>query len=573
MKPDNFQACNQMIAPIFSANSAEKTNSNRSLTMLTDEFLISDNQPTNICLGELNEQQLEIFAQNAWLITLIEKGVPVAKALQQINSTRTERSARQLAARYKKEGYAGLIDKRWLRKPEKFVLKPEVEELALGFYFSYPAAGNRAIWSLLIKECEERQLPRPSESSITKFLNSLPEAYKMFRGGKSGVRRWEQTAAPVVRYENTTFANERWQADDSPLPIWVRVKINGEWQPAAAFITSSIDVHSRAIPGYVVSTKCPDSWTISLMLRQAILSKNNLFWRNRGIPRIWQSDRGSNYMADSIVATLKKLKTVLDPDPPNYPNSKGKKERFYRTLDAGCLSLLPGHHLDVGVTRGAALKRVHEFLTLQQLDAEIERWIVEDYHQRTHSETNRKPAELWEETVRLSMPTSEDYLDLLLLKDDILRTVRNIGIDLTLNGIRRTFWSPDLLFHFRRRVRLAYNPEDLDSVLVYCATTGERICEAFDMRGETPRYTIDDIKVTRSQFRRGLIERIKDYHAEIKLQDRRALQPAEWSEIRKNIEGENAELLPDTAMAQSAYSDAGIIELMQEFRARDREIN
>lgn len=555
----------------FPVPMAEETGDDHLLTALTDEIAVSDHRQPNINLNELNERQLEMFAQNAWLVTLIEKGVPVVKALQQIGSTRTERSARELAARYKKEGYAGLIDKRWLRKPEKHALKPEVQRIALGFYFSYPAAGSRAIWSLLAKECEERQLPKPSESSIAKFLSSLPEAYKMFRGGKSGVRRWEQTAAPVVRYENTTYANERWQADDSPLPIWVRVKINGEWQPAAVFITSSLDVYSRAIPGYVVSTKCPDSWTISLMLRQAILSKNNLLWRNRGIPHIWQSDRGSNYMAHSIVATLKRLKTVLDPDPPNYPNSKGKIERFYLTLDTGCLSLLPGHHLDVGVTRGAALKRVHEFLTLQQLDAEIERWIVEDYHQRVHSETNRKPAELWEETVRLGMPASEADLDLLLLKDDIVRTVRNIGIDLTLGGIRRTFWSPDLLFHFRQRVRLAYNPEDLESVLVYCATTGEKICEAFDMRAETPRYTVEDIKVTRSQFRRGVVERMKDYQAEIKLQDRRALQVAEWGEIRENITTEAAEILPD--IFQDNNSDAGVIQLMQEFRSRDREIN
>jgi hypothetical protein len=76
-------------------------------------------------------------------------------------------------------------------------------------------------------------------------------------------------------------------------------------------------------------------------------------------------------------------------------------------------------------------------------------------------------------------------------------------------------------------VRLAYNPEDMESVLVYCAATGERICEAFDMRGDDSRYTIEDIRTTRSQFRRGIVERIKDYHDEIKAEDRRVLRASE----------------------------------------------
>ena len=192
-----------------------------------ENVLLPNNRKAEVYFDELTETQLEIYAQNAWLVSLIEKGVPTKEALRQLNINRSERSVRHLMRRYKENGYRGLIDGRWMRKTMEFALTPEVKKLALALYFTYPAAGNRAIWSELIKECHERQLPEPGESSVAKFINSLPEAYKMFRGGKPGIRRWEQSAAPVVRYENTVFANERWQADDSPLPIWVRVKIDG----------------------------------------------------------------------------------------------------------------------------------------------------------------------------------------------------------------------------------------------------------------------------------------------------------------------------------------------------------
>lgn len=518
-------------------------------------------------LDELSEAQLAIYAQNAWLVSLIEKGVPVRQALKQLNIERSERSVRDLKARYRKYGYQGLIDKRWVRTNEETSLTAQIKRLVLAIYFTFTIAGSRSIWKKLCEECRNRQLPEISESTVKRFIASLPEAYEMFRKGIPGIRLWEQTACPVVRYENTVFGNERWQVDDSPLPIWVRVRYKGEWVAATAHITLALDAHSRSIPGYVLSVKDPDSWTVSLMIRRAILPKKNSKWKNRGIPSIWQSDRGSNYLSNAIIATLKRLRAIMDPDPPRYPNRKGKVERFFLTLASGCLSLLPGNKGAVGLSEEAAQKRVHEFLTIQQLDAEIERWIVEEYHRRTHSTTGRKPAELWEETARLRMPASEDDLNLLLLKDDVERTVKNTGISFNRDGVKRHYWSEDLIFNFRRRVRIAYNPEDMESVLVYCAATGEMLCEAFEWNGGKGHYSIDDIRTARSQFRRGMVERIKDYHREIEVEDRRAVSNQEW---RDASEAAEQEMPLEEDFSENPLEDAEVVRLMQELRSRDR---
>jgi putative transposase len=226
----------------------------------------------------------------------------------------------------------------------------------------------------------------------------------------------------------------------------------------------------------------------------------------------------------------------LDPDPPYYPNRKGKIERWFLSLDRGCLRILPGHMDAIGRTREAAEKHVHLLLTIPQLRKEIERWIVADYHQRTHSETGRKPAELWEETVRLRLPESEDALHLLLLKSDKERTVYNTGIEFKFRGSdERTghrYWAPDLIYHVGERVTLRYNPEDRESILVYSAATKEYICEAWLMGEEESRYTVEDVKQARNEFRRGLQERLKDYVNEIEREDRKRAQEAEWDEAR-----------------------------------------
>lgn len=522
-------------------------------------------------MDELTEEQLEVFAQNSWLVSLVQNGVPVKEALLRLGITRSERSVRDLMRRYRKNGNRGLLDQRWFRRIEAEVLTPEVKKLALAIYFEYPAAGPRAVWSELCKVCLERGLKEPSESTVSKFLATLPEALKMFRQGKSGVRKWEQTAAPVVRYENTKFANERWQGDHSPLQIWVRARMGGKWKAFRAYISVLLDVHSRSIAGFVVSIKYPDAWTIALLFYRAIRRKPRKAWLNRGAPFIFQSDRGRDFLSHAVAATLGKLKVQLEPDPPYYPNGKGKVERWFQTLDTGCLRLLAGHMDAVGTSEGAAAKRVHEFLTAPQLTTEIERWIDKEYHCRTHSETGRKPAELWEETVHLRMPENEDDLNLLFLKEDVQRTVKNTGIRITMEGVKRIYWSPTLMYHFKERVRIAYNPEDTESILVYCAATGKYLCEAFDMHAEHPRYTARDVLRERGLFRRGMKERIKDYMDEVYREDRRMARIDEWEEARqKALAAQESQTPPAHDSDTSAEDDSDMLDILEKFRRRDR---
>jgi hypothetical protein len=111
-------------------------------------------------------------------------------------------------------------------------------------------------------------------------------------------------------------------------------------------------------------------------------------------------------------------------------------------------------------------------------------------------------------TVRLRMPESEDALNLMLLKSDKERTVRNTGLTFRFGDSgaedERIYWAPELTFHIGEKVRLRYNPEDRASILVYSAATDRYICEAWLMGDEDSRYTIADVQKARSEFRRGL---------------------------------------------------------------------
>jgi hypothetical protein len=182
----------------------------------------------------------------------MQTGVPAKEAIRRVGSGRSERSARRLLERFKRRGHEGLLDKRWFRKTQLRVFTREVKEIALSWYFARPAAGPRAIWKKTCEECRDRGIKEPCETSVKTFLENLDESLKLFRKGQPGIREWEQDAKPVIRFENTKYANQLWQGDHSPLSIWVKVKVNSVWKPFHAYITPLLDAHTRAIPGYVV---------------------------------------------------------------------------------------------------------------------------------------------------------------------------------------------------------------------------------------------------------------------------------------------------------------------------------
>lgn len=244
-------------------------------------------------------------------------------------------------------------------------------------------------------------------------------------------------------------------------------------------------------------------------------------------------------MSDHIALALANLGIVRDPDPPNYPDRKGKIERWFLTLDRRLRSL-PGHMAAIGKSLGAAEKKVDQLLELHELREEILKFIVE-YHDRTHSETGCKPGEMWEQTCLIRPPVSEQELDLMLLKNDIVCKVKRHGVRVTIDGRTKVFWSPQLMDLWRQEVRVLYNPDDLCSVPVCPLDTVEVFCEAFAMDEEDSRYTYEDVNRARSQYRKGMLERQSVYAKRAEEFDRPRKLEARREEARKLLEKQAAE--------------------------------
>ncbi|MGI8655584.1 MAG: Mu transposase C-terminal domain-containing protein [Pyrinomonadaceae bacterium] len=498
-------------------------------------------------IEELSETQIETIARNYRLVSLIENGKSPREALEYLreeypNIPTSTRWAQKLHKRFREHGTKGILDQRFQNKPT-IVMTAEIKRLTLSWWFARPAAPVAAIWKKVKRDCEDKNLKAPGYHAVLEFINSLPEADKLIRSGK--IEEWNQQGRATVRMVLTSYSNERWQIDHSRLDIWIRQWVEDHWEVVQVWISVVLDAHSRSIAGFFLSVKQPDSYTTLILLRQAISPKSNPAWGNRGLPAILQPDRGKDFMSHTVASSLGSLHISLDPDPPYYPRRKGRIERWFRTLNDGCLKMQPGHMDAIGTTQGAAQKHTAVLLTRKQLMREIESWVVTDYHQRVHSETGRKPAELWEETVRLRMPESEDAMRVFLLKSDTVRTITKTGISFMNGKGGGNYWSPDIDFHWKRQAKVRYNPEDLQSVLLYDATTGAYLCEAWLMGQPDSKYTSDDVIRSGGEHRKGLIDRQREYAAEIHEHDRRMANKAEWEVARKQVDSEPAVVAPD----------------------------
>ncbi|MHB1313346.1 MAG: transposase, partial [Gemmatimonadaceae bacterium] len=442
-------------------------------------------------------------------------------------------------ATYRKSGRIG--DQRADRRTPILVMSREMQELIFALWTSHPAANSRGVERMVrvhVTLMQQRLAahqplgndaflpesviraggPLPSLSSIKQFLASIPRVgHEMRKGGKALYRRNLRALAPA---NFATRPNEEWQSDNTLLDITIKAKKKGVWKPVRPFMTASVDAFSRAIPGFVLSFRAPDAWTSVHLLRHAILPDPKTTQSVFGLPERLVMDNGADFKSHRIKSLLAQLQTVVEYCDPHVPDQKGEIEALFGTITRELLPTLPGS--TKGKDRGTPWSdaRVAGLLTIDQLRDIIDGWINKEYHPRPHSQTGEAPIKRWASSAGLVQPVAAQELDPLLLVSDATRKVVRGMIRFTPPGRRvRRFYAPELHAYTGERVQIRYNPDDLESILVYSAS-GERLAEAWRMYRQGGRYSYQDVLSDERRFanevtarRRGLIDSLPDYFA------------------------------------------------------------
>jgi putative transposase len=152
--------------------------------------------------------------------------------------------------------------------------------------------------------------------------------------------------------------NELWMGDALHGPVVAGKK---------AYLLAFLDDYSRALPGYRW-TYSEDTVRLEAALRQGLAA--------RGVPDAILVDRGSAYVSPELARSCAVLGIRLIHARPRTPTTKGKIERFFRTMRSQFL-------VEVESRGGVS--------DLGELNRLFEAWVEVVYHHQVHSETRATP--------------------------------------------------------------------------------------------------------------------------------------------------------------------------------------
>ncbi|ETW96640.1 MAG: hypothetical protein ETSY1_25825 [Candidatus Entotheonella factor] len=395
-------------------------------------------------------------------------------------------------ALYRRYGLAGLARRGRRDRGQPRRLHPELQPIIEGFALCKPTPTAALVHRQVSDVARRNGWPVPNYRQVYRIIKQLDPALVTL--AHDGSKTYRMTYDLLYRHE-AQKPNDLWQADHTLLDIWLRHEDGKLVRP---WLTVIMDDYSRAIAGFRLSFEAPSAIQTALTLRQAIWRKPLPKWKIVGIPSVFYTDHGSDFTSEHLEQVSIDLKMSLVFSEPGMPRGRGKIERFFRTLNQKLLCALPGY-----TPAGRPADRA--VLTVETFEAELERFILEQYHESPHSETGEAPQARWERGGFLPrLAESLEQLDLLLLMVAKSRKVRPDGIHF--QGLR--YLDLTLAAYVGESVIIRYDPRDMAEIRIF--HEHRFLCRAIcaELAGEV--ISLRDIIRARNRRRRELRQTLQE---------------------------------------------------------------
>src|SRR5947209_18275765 len=186
------------------------------------------------------------------------------------------------------------------------------------------------------------------------------------------VRADGRTPGKVYGRFEASRRNELWTGDGLHGPILAGSAAR------RAVLLAFIDDHSRLLVGWRWGTG-EDVFRLEAALRTGLMA--------RGVPDAILVDRGSTFVSSQLLRACAVLGVRLIHASPRAATTKGKIERFFRTV------------------RDQFLVEIEDGIELAELNRLFSAWLEVVYHRRTHSETGQTPLDRFDTAGAPRLPT------------------------------------------------------------------------------------------------------------------------------------------------------------------------
>ncbi len=342
---------------------------------------------------------------------------------------------------YRKFGIDGLYPKVRSDKGKPRNLPDDAKEFIISSKVNSPKRSAKSIYQELIAKGYVNY-DQISLSTVQRFISKSNISAKKLEGVERLAFEFE-------------FPNECWQSDISVGPY-----LNIDGKKLKTYIIAILDDSSRLI--IHAEAFFSDNFLSLLSTFKKAVSK-------RGIPKKLFVDNGKVYKSNQMQFICASLGTILSYARPYSPESKGKIERWFRTLQDQWMNVI----------------NWDSFSSLEELNKSLFRYVEEDYNSKIHSSINEKPIDKFIRHIDLIkfIPTKQE-VDYIFL----YRVTRKVKKDSTISIQNILYETP--LKYVGDTINIRYDPTIMDKAYIF--SDGNQLLDTI-----YPVKKIDNSKIRR----------------------------------------------------------------------------
>ncbi len=429
----------------------------------------------------------------------------------------TKRQLNHWETLYKRDGLAGLVDRRGGYNKGASTIPEDVKQVFLAYWMQ--EKGNRRGGGPSIASCyrltqlnfPDRQLP--SVAVFQRFVQTIPYAAKVL--GREGKKAFADKCEPYIPFDYRSICtNEIWCADNHVFDLWTKDEKGRVFRP---WIVGWMDKRSRYIVGYQLLDHDPNADSVLDAFARSVNAC--------GIPERVLLDNGADYTTHDLfnknfALSLANEMSIAVTNATPY-NAKAKLiERFFNTLEYTYCIHLSSYFGPDPQRRPERLKKASEQLKEEAIPfqefTEHIAFIIDSYNNTPHSGDAMDgmcPCQAFRKFTDKPINTATPSMLAMYFK----RTTRLLTVGR--NGVRvpelqMYYDSEQLVPYQKKKIYVRYNTDDVREV--YCfSKDDEFICTARsvalgNLNQEMTAQNMRELNNKKKQLRRLAKQHIPD---------------------------------------------------------------
>jgi len=272
-----------------------------------------------------------------------------------------------------------------------------IDEVINEQYLTKQRLAVKYIYKEIEERCKEKGLKIPHINTVRNRIDIYPEHVKIHERHGYNASRYKYRPAPG-KFE-PLLPLEVIQIDHTKVDIFVVDERNPQYVYRPN-ITVALDVQSRMVYGLHLSEEPSGMFSTGKAIGMGMLRKKSYLenldvegdWVIYGLPQnvTIAMDNAKEFRGKDLKRFSQQYKIHQSFRPRKTPHYGGHVERFIGTLNK-MLHSLPGATFESPDKKGEYDAMANASLTLKNLERSIVRFIVDIYHEETHSELSMSP--------------------------------------------------------------------------------------------------------------------------------------------------------------------------------------